>query len=69
MKFDLTQHASDAIAKREIAITWVEQALATPERVEPDAHDPALEHRLAAIEEFGNRVLRVVVNRTVSPVK
>jgi uncharacterized DUF497 family protein len=69
MNFDLTQHARDAIAKRKIAINWVEHVLTNPARVDPDSHDPALEHRLAAIAEFGNRALRVVVNRTVSPVR
>lgn len=69
MNYDLTQHARDAIAKRKIATPWLEEALANPARAEPDASDPELEHRLATITEFGNRMLRVVVNRTVSPVK
>ena len=29
--------------------------------------DPNLEHRLAPVAEFGNLVLRVVVNGTVNP--
>ena len=69
MNLDLTQHARDAITKRKIEIRWVEHVLTNPMRVEGDAHDRALEHRLATITEFGSRVLRVVVNRTVSPVK
>ena len=66
MNLDLTQHARDAITKRKIEIRWVEHVLTNPMQV---AHDPALEYRLATITEFGSRVLRVVVNRTVSPVK
>lgn len=58
MNLDLTQHARDAITKRKIQIRWVEHVLTNPMQVEGDAHDPALEHRLATITEFGSRVLR-----------
>ena len=68
MNYELSQHARDAMAKRKIATPWLEHALANPTRVEPDGQDPSLEHRLAAITQFGNRVLRVVVNSTVSPI-
>lgn len=40
-----------------------------PERVELDEVDPDLEHRLARIPEFGNRVLRVIVNPSVTPAR
>ena len=68
MKYDLTQHAQDVLAERGILISWVERVLKQPQRVEPDNNDPELEHRLARITEHGNRVLRVVVNKTVRPV-
>ncbi|MDE2060697.1 MAG: DUF4258 domain-containing protein, partial [candidate division NC10 bacterium] len=53
--------------KRRIALQWVKQVLTRPEWIEPDPVDPNLEHRLAPVAEFGNRVLRVVVNGTASP--
>lgn len=62
-----TRHALDALAKRNIPVEWVERALGKPDRVEPDRIDPALEHRLLAITEHDGRVLRVVVNPSVSP--
>ena len=62
MKYHLTEHARDALAKRRIAPEWVEMALDAPARVEPDRVDAQLEHRLARIEAFGGRYLRVVVN-------
>jgi hypothetical protein len=63
----LTQHARDALEKRQIAVVWVEQVLGCPEWTEPDPVDAALEHRLAAIPDFGNRVLRVIVNTSATP--
>jgi len=63
----LTDHARDALEKRQIQIAWMEQALTTPEVTEADPVDPDLEHRLARIPEFGDRVLRVIVNGRKTP--
>ena len=67
MNYEMTEHAKDALAKRKILVEWLENALASPQRIEPDATDAALEHRLAVIPEHGNRVLRVVVNIQATP--
>ncbi|MGC8906177.1 MAG: DUF4258 domain-containing protein [Desulfomonilaceae bacterium] len=67
MAYVLTQHARDALEKRQILLAWVEYVLDRPEWTEPDPVDRDLEHRLAAIPEFGNRVLQVIVNSTVTP--
>jgi hypothetical protein len=67
MDYRLTQHARDALEKRRIAVAWVERVLDRPEGTEPDPVGAALEHRLAAIPEFGNRVLRVIVNTAAAP--
>lgn len=67
MNYELTQHAKDALAKRKILIEWMERALTSPQRTEPDTNDANLEHRLAVITEHGNRVLRVVVNVQAMP--
>jgi hypothetical protein len=63
----LTEHARDALEKRQILLAWMEQALAAPETAELDPVDPDLEHRLTRIPAFGNRVLRVIVNVTRTP--
>lgn len=34
-----------------------------------DEKDPTLEHRLKEIPEYGDRVLRVIINTTVDPVR
>lgn len=67
MEYRLTEHARDALARRQIPYAWVESVLSSPQEVENDTVDVSLEHRLAPIEEFGGRMLRVIVNMQVSP--
>lgn len=67
MDYVLTEHARDAIQKRQIQLAWLEQALVAPEMTEADPVDADLEHRLARIPEFGHRVLRVIVNTRKAP--
>jgi Domain of unknown function (DUF4258) len=55
--------------EREIAVAWLERVLGSPQRVEPDPDDAELEHRLGRIGEYENRVLRVVINKSVRPVR
>jgi Domain of unknown function (DUF4258) len=67
MDYELTEHARDALEKRHIALAWVEHAFGAPEATEADPVDPDLEHRLARIAEWGNRVLCVIVNGKTTP--
>jgi hypothetical protein len=67
MEYELTDHAEDAIQKRQIATAWIEPALKKPDFREPDPVDPDLEHRLARIAERGGRALRVILNVTTRP--
>lgn len=67
MDYALTEHARDALDKRLIPIAWMEHALTQPDLTEADPVDPDLEHRLARIPEFGDRVLRVIVNGKGTP--
>jgi hypothetical protein len=60
--YSLTEHARRSLARRtDIRIEWLERALRQPDRVTMDEVDPELEHRLLKIEEYGGRVLRVIV--------
>ena len=59
-----TEHALQRLAKRQLEQAWVERAVASPARIEPDETDPTLEHRLAVVPELANRVLRVIVSKT-----
>ena len=67
MAYELTEHARDALETRKIELAWVERVFDTPETTEADPLDPDLEHRLARIPEWGNRVLRVIVNGKTTP--
>jgi hypothetical protein len=67
MDYKLTKHARDAMNKRKISAEWLERTLSVPKMIQPDAVDPELEHRLAAIPENENRVLRVIVNTQTNP--
>jgi hypothetical protein len=57
------------MTERKIEPAWLEQTIASPQLTEPDAQDPAIEHRLAAIAARGYRVLRVVCDPRTKPVK
>jgi len=63
----LTEHAQQALARRQIRVEWLERVLSAPEAIETDSLDPELEHRLARISELGDRVLRVIVNYKTTP--
>jgi hypothetical protein len=70
MKYELTEHARESLRKRSvIRMEWLERALAQPRKVELDTIDPELEHRLVRIDEYGGRVLRVIVNKVRNPIR
>jgi hypothetical protein len=69
MTYDLTEHGRDALEKRKIELAWVERVIDSPETTEADPVDPTLEHRLGRVPECGNRVLRVIVNRSTAPIR
>ena len=68
-KFELSAHAATAIAERAIDVSWVERVLAMPQRIEPDETDRSLTHAIARIPERDDRVLRVVYNASVEPIR
>jgi hypothetical protein len=67
--FELSAHAATVIAEREIDVSWIDRVLEKPERTEPDRDDPSLMHALARIEEREDRILRVVYNSSVIPLR
>jgi hypothetical protein len=56
----LSKHTADEMGERGILLSYIEAALAAPDRVTGDPADPRLTRSYKAIVEFGNRVLRVV---------
>ncbi len=67
MEFTLSAHASTTIRERRIQLDWIEATLSAPMQTEVDTDDPQLTHVLRVIPEFGDRVLRVIYNRTKQP--
>jgi hypothetical protein len=67
MNYELTEHARDVLQDRKIPVEWMERVIAKPALVKPGAKDATVESRFAKIPEHGNRVLRVEINKTVSP--
>lgn len=62
-------HALDVLQVREIAEDWVQQVVEEPMLTLNDSVDPDLVHALAPIRERDGRVLRVVYNRSVDPIR
>jgi hypothetical protein len=65
---EFTLHAMDVMKEREVAREWLEQAVTSPDWVEPDLGWEKVERRFKIIAENGNRVQRVVCLETDSNV-
>ena len=68
-KFVLSAHAQTVINERSIDLAWLERVLTGPQRVESAEEHPDLRHALGRIPEHGDRVLRVIYNAGVDPVR
>ena len=69
MKYELTEHAKNILGERKIPIAYVERVIQNPELSLQDEIDPNIEHRLGRIHEYDNRVLRVVINKNIDPIR
>ena len=69
IELEFTSHAETVMIARSIAGQWVEAVLSNPERIEPHRDDPELKHALGRIPERAGRVLRVVYNDSVVPIR
>jgi hypothetical protein len=67
MDLAYTEHASHVVKVRAIQHEWIVSTLEKPVLREPDPKDPELERFYRQIPEFGDRVLRVVVNTRLAP--
>lgn len=62
-----TEHAKHTVEMRQIQHEWIALCLENPDLREPDPKDSELELFYRKIPEYGNRVLRVVVNTKLAP--
>ena len=60
-------HFDDMLNERGIRREWADRTTQNPDRTE--VHDDGTRHFIKMIPEFGNRLLRVVVNVTAIPEK
>jgi hypothetical protein len=67
MEYTLSTHVTTTIRERSIRAEWIAATLSAPAATESDPDDPTLIHALRVIPEFGERVLRVIYNRTKQP--
>lgn len=65
--YELSEHAAHVLRERGIGEAWVRLTIEDPERTE-ERPDGTM-HYLRRIEEYGNRFLRVIVNRQVIPIR
>lgn len=63
--YELSEHAYDMLKERNIQESWVKLAIEDPEIKE--FKDDGTVHYIRAIEQYGGRFLRVVVNPDVRP--
>jgi hypothetical protein len=68
-RYDLSQQSKDVVSERHIRLAWLEQVLDSQELRETDRIDPGLTHHVGRIKEYGDRALRVVFKKSVSPVR
>ena len=69
MQFELTKHAEYVIERWRISLRAIRRVLQNPLAIEQDRVDLDLEHRLGRASEYGNRVLRVVIDAKVEPIR
>jgi len=67
--YQLTSHAEAAALKRKIHMAWIEHALASPDWRQPDPAKPGIMHAFLRAAERNYRVLRVVYNPSVHPLR
>ena len=67
--YQLTSHAEAAALKRKIDRAWIQRALARPDWRQPDPAKPDVMHAFLRIAERNYRVLRVVYNPSVHPLR
>lgn len=62
-----SDHAVRVLSEREIPVAWVNQTVDAPALRTIDPNDSNIERFFRVIPEYGDRVLRVVVNTSSSP--
>lgn len=67
--YEISVHAKERIEERNILLTWIQETIEKPDKTEPHQTDPELVTTFKKFESCSGRVLKVVYNKTVSPVR
>lgn len=67
--YEISVHAKKRIDERDILLTWIQETIEKSDRPESDQTDPELEIAFKKIESYGGRILKIVYNKTVSPIR
>ncbi len=62
-EIDILRTCRPAVGQKGVGKEWIERIVDNPSRIEGDAVDTSLEHRLGLPPELANRVLRVIVSK------
>ena len=63
--YEMSEHAYEMLRERNIQEAWVKSAIENPDKKE--VNDDGTVHYIRAIEEYGGRYLRVVMNPASTP--
>ena len=69
IEYTLTKHAETVLKERGIQLDWLERILLNPIQQHMDLTDPVLKHAIGPIVENGDRLLRVIYNDSVNPMR
>ncbi|MBI2934268.1 MAG: DUF4258 domain-containing protein [Chloroflexi bacterium] len=67
MDFELSEHARDMLKERKIADSWIQSTIENPDR--RNLGEDGNMHYFKTIPEYGSRVLHLVVNPDVVPMR
>ena len=67
--YEISAHAQDNIQKRNLLLRWIQDAVEHPDKTEPDETDDELQIAFKKIQDANDKILKVVYNKTVSPIR
>ncbi len=67
--YEISAHAQDNIQKRNLLLRWIQDAVEHPDKTEPDETDEELQIAFKKIQDANDKILKVVYNKTVSPIR
>jgi hypothetical protein len=67
--YEISDHAKERIEERNILLTWIQETIEKSDKTEQHPTEPEKEIAFKKIEGYSGRVLKVIYNKTVSPIR